>query len=294
MAGLVPLLQTPFLLCTSSPSFKTSPASACPPWSTSSQENQRYLCIFVRFPPSQPPQNVLNLLLLGSLWTPLSAGSMGHGHPEEGVLPGKTLPRGDHLGTCPALSEGGCLAGEEPFLQHSGALSVCLPRGKPAGPAGAHGKAQGLRLSEATCTSRDKPSVVSRPSGRAWFFGFPFKAKCRITHLVSFPLPFPVLLLTYRRTSWSSRLCREGWQREAAADAGSDEASAESCQRGPAPTVQRLSVAILPLVFSPLPFLFFCLNGFGLDKTFPSVHNASASAQIHERILSFHNCFYMI
>lgn len=42
-----------------------------------------------------------------------------------------------------------------------------------------------------------------------------------------------------------------------------------------------LFMAILPLLFSPLPFLFFCLNRFGLDKTSLNVHNASANAQIH-------------
>lgn len=50
-------------------------------------------------------------------------------------------------------------------------------------------------------------------------------------------------------------------------------------------------------LFCPWCFLlslFFCLKGFGLDKTFMNVHNTSASAQMHERILSFHNIFCMI
>lgn len=41
-------------------------------------------------------------------------------------------------------------------------------------------------------------------------------------------------------------------------------------------------------------FLVFCLNGFGLGKTFPNAHNAPASAQIHQRIPAFPSSISMI
>lgn len=141
--------------------------------------------------------------------------------------------------------------------------------------------------------------MVNGPWGRAWFFGFPFKGKCRIIQPISVLLLVSVLLLMYE---WAPLQCREDWQREAEMDAFSDVASAESgwclyvhamCSlQGFTPAGQEPSKAVLPLLFSPLHF--FCLNAFELDKTLLNVHNTSASAQIHGRILSFCNSFCMI
>lgn len=189
----MPLLLNLFLLRTSSPSCKSSPASGCSHQKTPSKEKERSLRVSVRFPPHQPPQDLLNLPLLGSLWPPLSAGSMAAVSWRRGNLPGKTLSGGYHpgrAGTCPMRS-----------LQAFVATWRCSPclsaRGKPVGPAGAYRKVQGLWLSEAISTSGKTPSVVSRPSSP----GSHSKRNAEPPHLVSFPLQFPVLLLRYRGTS---------------------------------------------------------------------------------------------
>jgi len=160
----------------------------------------------VRFPPPQPPQDLLNLPFLGSLWPPLSAGSRGHGQPGKGDLPGKTLTSGEHLGTCPALAEHGHVPGEETlgFCYGAVVLSLSVYDGESQWDLWDTEKHAGTPAARATCPSGDKPSVLSRPWGRAQFLGFAFKGMCGIPPPRQLPTPIPWVSPVQGRTAEES------------------------------------------------------------------------------------------
>lgn len=157
----------------------------------------------------------------------------------------------------PWVNVGACL---ERSLQ---ALPICPPGGQPFGPAGAQGKVVPDHLhqwGQALCGEQTlgQSSVLWLPHQRGMHHP---------SHQLPTPFPGPALV-----EGCEGAPPMQGWlAEEAAADGGLDAAPDDHgrCLQAPAtvltgrtsPAVQGLCTALLPLVFSPLPLLFFCLRG---------------------------------